>query len=153
MIQPAGLGGTPVEGHRCTATAKASWTASSARSMSPKCRTRTATARPYSSRNTRSIVDVVRSGTGFRLALQLATEWSDFHGQAVGLAWQNERARQPSGPFERGVQILRLENQESADVLFALDERAVRGQQVAALDPNNRGGAGGMKPSVEHPYA
>ena len=36
MIHPAGLGGSPVSGQRCTATAKASWTASSATSMSPK---------------------------------------------------------------------------------------------------------------------
>ena len=36
MIQPAGLGGTPSAGQRWTATANASWTASSARSMSPK---------------------------------------------------------------------------------------------------------------------
>ena len=50
VIQPPGLGGTPVAGHRSTATAKASWTASSARSISPKRRTRVATARPELSR-------------------------------------------------------------------------------------------------------
>ena len=48
MIHPAGLGGTPSSGQRTTATAKASWTPSSARSMSPNERTRTETARPYS---------------------------------------------------------------------------------------------------------
>ena len=53
MIQPAGLGGRPVSGHFCTATAKASWIASSARSMSPRWRTRLATARPYSARKIR----------------------------------------------------------------------------------------------------
>jgi hypothetical protein len=46
MIQPAGLGGTPSTGHRSRATTNASWTASSARSMSPKWRTRVATALP-----------------------------------------------------------------------------------------------------------
>ena len=55
MIQPAGLGGTPSCGQRLTASTNASWTASSAASMSPKTRTRTATARPYSSRKTRSM--------------------------------------------------------------------------------------------------
>ena len=55
MIHPAGLGGRPASGHRCTATANASWTASSAMSMSPKTRTRLATARPDSARNTRSM--------------------------------------------------------------------------------------------------
>ena len=48
MIHPAGLGGSPLDGHRCTAAVNASWTASSATSISPKTRTRTATARPYS---------------------------------------------------------------------------------------------------------
>src|SRR5260370_29159702 len=71
MIRPAGLGGIAAAGHRCTATVKASWTDSSARSMSPNTRTRTATARPYSARKTRSIAvgsglargDTVRPGT------------------------------------------------------------------------------------------
>jgi hypothetical protein len=49
-IQPPGLGGVPFSGQEATATANASWTASSARSMSPKRRTRVATARPNSSR-------------------------------------------------------------------------------------------------------
>jgi hypothetical protein len=52
MIQPAGLGGNPSSGQRCVATVNASWTPSSARSMSPKLRTSTETARPYSARNT-----------------------------------------------------------------------------------------------------
>ena len=63
MIQPAGLGGRPVRGQRSTATAKASWTASSARSMSPRRRTRTATARAYSRRNTSEIAAGGRSAT------------------------------------------------------------------------------------------
>ncbi len=53
-IQPPGLGGRPSDGQRSTATAKASWTASSARSMSPKTRARVATARPELSRKTRA---------------------------------------------------------------------------------------------------
>src|SRR5262249_10021327 len=63
IIHPAGLGGRPLDGHRCTAIVNASWTASSATSMSPKWRTRTATARPYSSRYTRSISEAVVAGT------------------------------------------------------------------------------------------
>ena len=50
-------GGSPLAGQRPTASVNASCTASSATSMSPKVRTRTATARPYSSRKTRSISD------------------------------------------------------------------------------------------------
>ena len=63
MIHPAGLGGTPPEGQRSSAIAKASWTASSATSMSPKTRTRTATARPYCSRKTRSTSEAESSAT------------------------------------------------------------------------------------------
>ena len=44
--------GQPVDGQQATAAANASWTASSARSMSPKSPTRTATAQPHCSRKT-----------------------------------------------------------------------------------------------------
>jgi hypothetical protein len=54
MIQAPGRSGTPALGQRSTATRKASWTASSARSKSPRTRMRVATACPDSSRNTRS---------------------------------------------------------------------------------------------------
>ena len=50
VIQPPGLGGRPSRGHLVNATANASWTASSARSMSPKTRIRVATERPEFSR-------------------------------------------------------------------------------------------------------
>jgi hypothetical protein len=39
MIHAAGFGGTPAFGHRSTAAVNASWTASSAVSMSPQTRT------------------------------------------------------------------------------------------------------------------
>src|SRR5687768_10897342 len=71
MIHPAGLGGSPVEGQRSRATTKASWTASSARSMSPKKRTRLATARPDSERKTRSISDGSSSGSTWVRSLAL----------------------------------------------------------------------------------
>ncbi len=50
-IQAPGFAGTPFCGQRSAAIAKASWTASSARSKSPSARIRIATARPNSSRN------------------------------------------------------------------------------------------------------
>ena len=53
-IQPPGLGGLPATGQRSAATTNASWTASSARSMSPKRRIRVATTLPRSSRKMRS---------------------------------------------------------------------------------------------------
>ena len=59
-IQPAGLSGTPSVGHRCTAAAKASWTASSASVMSPNMRISVATAWPCASRNARSTSSIHR---------------------------------------------------------------------------------------------
>src|SRR5687767_7460174 len=67
MIQPAGLGGTPSTGHRTRATTNAAWTASTARSKSPRKRTSVATALPELSRNaaaTSSWVVVPAVGTG-----------------------------------------------------------------------------------------
>lgn len=49
-----GLGGSPSTGHLATATVNASWTASSAMSMSPKNRISVATHRPHSRRKTAS---------------------------------------------------------------------------------------------------
>ena len=54
VIQPPGLGGTPVTGHRSAAMANASATASSARSMSPRTRISVAVQRPASRRKTAS---------------------------------------------------------------------------------------------------
>ena len=54
VIQAPGLSGTPRCGHVSRALMKASWTASSARSKSPVTRMSVATARPCSSRKTRS---------------------------------------------------------------------------------------------------
>src|SRR5262245_49855937 len=55
-IHAPGLGGSPSDGHLAAATANASWTASSAASMSPRKRIRVATHRPYSRRKTASTV-------------------------------------------------------------------------------------------------
>ena len=55
VIQAPGLGGTPPTGHFRRARVKASWTASSARSILPKLRIREATDRPDSSRKIRPI--------------------------------------------------------------------------------------------------
>ena len=54
VIQPPGLGGTPVTGQRSAAMANASATASSARSMSPRTRISVAVQRPASRRKTAS---------------------------------------------------------------------------------------------------
>src|SRR5207245_4583153 len=55
-IHAPGLGGWPSDGHLATARVNASWTASSAASISPRKRIRVATQRPYSRRKTASTV-------------------------------------------------------------------------------------------------
>jgi hypothetical protein len=54
VIHAPGLSGIPSAGQRSRATAKASWTASSAKSKSPRTRMRVATALPDSCRKARS---------------------------------------------------------------------------------------------------
>src|SRR5690349_7071793 len=60
-IHAPGWGGTPSAGHVAAATVNASWTTSSAMSMSPRKRIRVATQRPYSRRKTASTVTAPES--------------------------------------------------------------------------------------------
>src|SRR6266436_2393298 len=66
-IHAPGLGGWPSDGHLATATVNASWTASSAASISPRKRIRVATQRPYSRRKTASTVTARESTVGARI--------------------------------------------------------------------------------------
>src|SRR5215216_3428030 len=97
-IHPPGLGGTPVAGHFWRATTKASCTASSATSRSPKRRVRVATARPNSSRKVAS-TSAVPTVTGSALGLVL--ERAHLHRGPAG-------GRGPSGEGERLVEVLGL---------------------------------------------
>src|SRR5271155_3707292 len=65
-IHPPGLGGSPAVGHLAAATVNASWTASSAASISPRKRIRVATQRPYSRRKTASTVTAPESKAAAR---------------------------------------------------------------------------------------
>src|SRR5438309_126296 len=143
MIQPAGRGGSPSAGHRCTAAVNASWTASSATSMSPNWRTRTATARPYSSRNTRSISEMSMTGTPMS-ALGFLLEGAHLDRSAA-------RPRRLRRPCERGVEIWGPDHPEPADVLLALGKGAVRREHLAVLDPDHGGRVRGVQPPGEHP--
>src|SRR5512132_2888617 len=143
MIQPAGLGGGPVAGQRCTAAANASWTASSATSMSPKGPARTDTARPYSARNTRSTSAAARAGTPASV-LDLALERPHLDGEGG-------RPGELAGPGEGGVQVGGLDDGEPADVLLALGEGPVGGEDLAAAGPHHRGRARRVQPAGEHP--
>src|SRR5438105_1299528 len=145
MIHPAGLGGTPAEGQRCTATTNASWTASSATSMSPKARTRTATARPYCSRNTRSISEACSADTRLS-ALGVLLEGTYLDRAPAGPG-------RPGGPPEGGVEVVCPDHPEAADVLLAFGERAVGGEDLAVLDSDDGRGGRRMEPAAEHPGA
>src|SRR5260370_3992719 len=143
MIHPAGLGGIRVDGHRETATANASWTASSARSMSPKALTRTATARPYSSRNTRSISDP--STTGTRSVRIEVLEGAYFDRSGAG-------ASRLGGPRQCRVEVGGGDHPEPANVFLAFGERPVRHQDLAPLlDAHHCGRIWAAKPTREHP--
>src|SRR5438270_3387456 len=143
MIQPAGLGGTPVDGQRCTATAKASWTASSARSMSPKTRMRTATARPYCSRNVWSISPRCAGTPASGLDVFLERPDLDRGGaRHSGLG----------GPREGGIEIGGRDDPEAADVFLALGEGTVGGEHVAILNLDHSGAARRVQTPSEHPH-
>src|SRR3954453_11396528 len=94
VIQPPGLGGTPPTGQRSVAIANASATESSARSMSPRTRISVAVQRPASRRKTSA-----RSSGIFRRA--------HLDGQLTGGGGL-------AGPLERGVEVGRLDDPESA---------------------------------------
>src|SRR5260370_7914196 len=66
-IHAPGFGGSPSDGHLAAATVKASWTASSAASISPRKRIRVATQRPYSRRKTASILTAHRPMAAARI--------------------------------------------------------------------------------------
>ena len=60
---------------------------------------------------------------------------------------------QLAAPRERGVEVGRLDDRESADVLLALGERAVGHEHLAVLEPDHRGRAGRVQPAGEDPDA
>src|SRR5215218_8426485 len=138
MIQPPGLGGTPSPGHLPRATAKASWTASSARSRSPKAPIRAASDRPDSSRKIRptsapsSLVAASPSPTLSGLEARERPHL-DRHLDGTG---------DPRRPTERGIQVLGLDDVEATEVLLGLHEGAVGGQHLAVGHPHHGGGGG-----------
>ncbi len=123
-IHPPGFGGTPAAGQRSAATRNASWTASSAMSMSPKRRIRVATARPDSSRKTCSTW----------LAAAPVTD------SYAGSSWNGRTSTGAAagdgglgGPRQRGVEVGGLDDPEAAELLLGLGERAVGRHHVAVL--------------------
>src|SRR5689334_4190373 len=114
-------------------------------SMSPNTRASTATARPYSCVNTRAISESVTTGMA-RSVIDVATE-------RPNLDRKGDDARRLSGPFECGVEIRRIDDRESAEMLFALDVWSVRRQHVIALQTKHRRRARIVQASREDPGA
>src|SRR5258707_4463703 len=119
-IHPAGLGGMPSLRHLSLAVTNASCTASSASVMSPKMRISVATAWPYTSRNTRStpVAAPWAATEGSRLNPPGRSEWADFD-------WMADRVHDLTGPGQRCIEIVRVDDVQPGDVLFRLDERPV----------------------------
>src|SRR4051812_14344133 len=142
MIQATGLGGSPLDGHRSNAMTNASWTASSATSMSPKRRTREAMALPDSSRKTCSTC--VASTATSRLLVRL--ERTDLDGAAAGDG-------RLAAPLEGGVEIRCLDHPEATDLLLRLGERTIgrRDAAAGAVDDGRRLGC--LEATGEHPRA
>ena len=143
MIHPAGLGGTPRRRPTLDGRGEGVLDRVLAMSMSPKERTRTATARPCSSRNTPAISCSVTAGlspapppgTG---APRLAPS----------------RARRLPRPLKRGVEIRRLDHPEAPDMLLALDKRTIRCQDLVASSPTTVAVLDGCSPPANtHPSA
>src|SRR6478672_8466220 len=141
MTHPGGLGGVPVRGQVRRAAANASWTASSAASMLPRTRVRTATARPYSVRKTRPTSSAVTAGGAAgggwpagRSVLGTVVEGADLDRQGGG-------AGRPLRPAKRDVEVGGVDHPESAEVLLALDVGAVGREDLAVADAHD-GGAG-----------
>src|SRR5580700_4724915 len=125
-IQAPGLGGWPSDGHLATATVNASWTASSAASISPRKRIRVAMQRPYSRRKTASIVTARESLVAVRMrSLRAGRASLDRVGevpaeQRADLDRPLFRRRGELGPLQGLVQVGGVDDPEPGEVLLGL---------------------------------
>src|ERR1700686_1711180 len=140
-----GLSGMPVSGHFSSAATRLSWTTSSARSKSPRARTSPAVSRPASSRKTAATADSAAVCVPSAVRRSLRHPRARFldlcrvvdHGPhldnpVLPASWPN------LGHGKRLVQVLNLDDRESADDLFGLDEGAVGDDGLAVLESNGR---------------
>src|ERR1700674_319768 len=140
-----GLSGMPCSGHFSSAATRLSWTTSSARSKSPRARTSAAVSRPASSRNTAAtaasaalrLPSAVRRGLRHPRArffdlCRMVDHGPHLDDPALSAAWPY------LGHGKRLVQVFHLDDRESADNLFGLDEGSVRDDGLAVLEPNGR---------------
>jgi hypothetical protein len=126
VIQAPGFSGMPRSGHTCIATTNASWTASSARSKSPRTRISEASARPDSWRKTRSTSSGDASGSFRRRFLDEIPAFVEDHHRpdldradlgAGNLGWPT---------LDRLVQVLAVEDVESRPAAPSSRRRARR---------------------------
>src|SRR5687768_10881097 len=111
MGQAPGLGGTPSTDQYASAASIASEAASSARSRSPKRRTRAASSRPRSSRNTASADTGGAPPANHEAASVISTtELGDrpYHHRATA-----PRAGAAGGPVQRGIQVRDVDDVEA----------------------------------------
>src|SRR5487761_52491 len=137
-----GLSGMPCSGHFSTATTRLSWTTSSARSKSPSTRTSAAVSRPASSRKTAAtaasaavyVPSAVRRGLRHPCARLPDLRGVVHHGPHLNDPVLSA-SRPKLGHGQRLVEVFHLDDRESANDLFGLDEGPVSDDGLAVLEP------------------
>src|SRR5438552_16693070 len=136
VIQAPGFRGRPSDGHLTSATRKASWTASSARSKSPRILISVARTRPVSSRKARSTTSRVTSAGDRAGELKvLRLHPFEFH-ERPDLDRSTLGGRDPGRGLDGLVDVVALDQVVATELLLGLRERAVGGHGLPVLDPD-----------------
>src|SRR5262245_5670870 len=145
VIQAPGLSGIPRSGQTCIAAMNASWTASSARSKSPRTRIREAVARPDSCRKRRSTSSGdAASALGGRFLDEVPGLVEDHHRPDLDRA--DLGARDPRRPVDRLVEVRAVEDVEAPELLLRLGEGAIGDGALAVTNANGRRRLGRVEP-------
>src|SRR5581483_3754283 len=137
VSQAPGVRGTPSRRHRSSASVKASCAHSSARSQSPVTRMSVATTRPHSSRKARATAASTSSPSP--IARSHLPDRAHLDRPVRG-------GRDPRRDLDGVVEVLRVDEEEPADLLLRLREGAVRREHLAVANPDGRGGRRGAQP-------
>src|SRR3984957_15580049 len=130
-----GFAGTSDESQRSSAAAKASWSASSARSKSPTRRISVASARPVSSRNIFSILadgityESCPAGSRLNQFRRIDHDRPNLDRSVLG-AGNSSRDR------NRRIEVLGFDQIVAAELLAGFGKRAVGGQNLALAHPH-----------------